>query len=122
MNQKQIEKHRSKYPISIEEIEYYSSFNQILGGNADEYTPEERKLRWERNMKLLSEKGNDAAVEYWNDTSECSYCIHLGQDGFCKSFGLPVNYSPILTHSTGMKGMACMGVGHETSGQTEFDL
>ena len=110
----EIDKHREIYPLEYNQITFYSSFHQILGKSPKDYTPEERKNRWKRNMELLKEIGCDDSVEYWNDISCCESCQFLDKkDAFCKSFGLPVTYNPITTHDTGMIGMACMGIGRQ---------
>jgi hypothetical protein len=120
MNENQIEKHREKFPLPFEEITAYSSFTQILGNKPDDYSIEERKKRWFKNGELLK-KVSPEAFEYYfttNGSNEtCFGCIHRNnEENWCKWSELPCNYNPVLKNL----GMACMGLGHETSQQLEL--
>lgn len=84
MEQDKIDIHREKYPIPINEIKFYSSFQQILGKTDNEYSNDERKERWSRNLNELNENDNSDAVEYWTQPGgdgECSSCIHFTKNG-----------------------------------------
>ena len=113
MNQKAIDKHRSKYPISIEEISMYSSFSQILGRNPNDFTPEERMKRWDKNMQMLKEAGETELFNFWAKESSvetCLGCVHRNIDkNWCTYAELPCNYNPVL----GMLGMECCGLGFD---------
>lgn len=110
----QIQEHREIEKLSLDEIKFYSSFTQILGKRPEDYSPDERKARWRRNMDLLIGIGSVESVEHWMDSSECSNCIYLNaEESWCERNGLPCTYNPILTPSSGYKGMACMGIGRE---------
>ncbi|SFO05244.1 hypothetical protein SAMN05421741_11842 [Paenimyroides ummariense] len=119
MEEKEIQKIREKYPISIDEINTYSSFEQILGKNPEDYSPEVRKLRWEKNMTELAKENPDLA-DYWRYGSEesCSGCIHrdTSANHWCTLQELPCMYNPVLK----MLGMACYGAGKTIS--VQYDL
>ena len=118
MTEEQINTLREKYPIELNEICLYNSFEQILGRNPEDYTEEERKARWGRIMSF-----NRPMAKRWSDMSGCVGCIHLNEkEAWCNYQGLPCTYNPILTPSTGMIGMACYGVGKEEHEQLKLDL
>lgn len=118
MTEEDIQLLREKYPIPFDEICLYNSFRQILGKNPEDFAEEERKTRWNKIMSL-----NKPMAKYWSDTSQCEGCIHLNEkEAWCNYQGLPCTYNPILTPSTGMIGMACMGTGREEHKQLELGL
>jgi len=105
-----IEKAREKYPVSIDEICLYSSFEQILGRKGDVYTADERKKRWNRAKSFFDKN----TLDYWTDSSGCHGCVHLNKkEAWCNYQGLPCTINPILSFRYGMIGMACMGVGFQ---------
>lgn len=116
MEEKEIQKLREKFPIPIQEISAYSSFEQILGKKPEDYTPEERYKRWEKNLSEL-EVIDKKLSDYWRFGSEesCGLCIYRDITGnhWCKSQELPCMYNPI----TKMLGMACYGLGKEATWQ-----
>lgn len=122
----EIEKHRDKYPISQDEIRYYSSFEQILGKTQQTYTKEERKERWNKCISEFEKNNKSEFIEVWNGPGgdgTCCECIHFNPvDGWCVLLGLPSTVNPILSFQHALPGLACMGVGKETKGQTELDL
>lgn len=120
MDEKAIEKHREKMPLPYSEITAYSSFTQILGLKPDDYSVDERKKRWFKNGELLK-KVAPSSFEFYFTTSgsdeTCFGCIHRNNaENWCNWSGLPCNYNPVLKNL----GMACMGLGHETSVQLEL--
>lgn len=120
MDEIEIQKHREKIPLPFDEITYYSSFEQILGSKPSDYSVEERKKRWFRNGELLKEVNPDAFEFHFttNGSNETCYgCIHRNNDeNWCKWSELPCNYNPVIKNL----GMACMGLGRETSQQLEL--
>jgi hypothetical protein len=118
MTEEDIQILRERYPIPFGEICLYNSFVQILGKKPEDYTEEERKVRWNKIMSL-----NNSMRKRWSETYVCTGCIHLNEkESWCNSQGLPCTYNPILTPSTGMIGMACMGIGREEHQQLKLDL
>jgi len=121
-----IEKHREQYPIPINEIKWYSSFQQIFGKNKNEYSNDERKQRWLKNLNELKENDNSDVVEHWTQAGgdgECCSCVHFNSDGgWCKLMGLPSTVNPVLSFNHGIIGLACGGAGIEAEGQTELDI
>lgn len=94
------------------QVQYNDSFRNILGDKPDVYTPEERKARWIEWKKLALERGDEEVVKYWCNVQECRGCVHLNEaESWCHWSELPATVNPILTYSTGMIGMACMGLG-----------
>ncbi|MCJ8153217.1 hypothetical protein MKJ01_05505 [Chryseobacterium sp. SSA4.19] len=121
-----IDQHRQKYPISFAEIKFYSSFEQILGKTVNDYSKEERKSRWNKCLEEFRSSGRNDLIEVWTEPGgdgSCLECVHynLG-DGWCVLMGLPSAVNPILSFQHALPGMACMGVGKQTKGQTELDL
>lgn len=108
MNNEQIEQHRAIYPLPVNKLCLYSSFEQILGKNDTEYTTEERKRRWNKVMKL-----NNDMEEHWNNTEACYGCKHLMTDAWCNMCELPCTVNPITSFKHGVTGMACMGFCYE---------
>ncbi|HBL74279.1 MAG: hypothetical protein A2W90_18165 [Bacteroidetes bacterium GWF2_42_66] len=102
-----IEKHRSTYPLPFDQISKLSSFEQVLGKTSEEYSEQERKLRWQKVLSFDRE-----VKRIWSDTSECIGCVHLS-GSWCNMQGLPCCVNPILSFNHGMIGMACMGLGYE---------
>lgn len=89
-------------------------WTDLLGAKPEVMPHEERRARWER-WKALA--GNDVK-DWWTDVEEtCSGCIHLDGD-WCKNSELPAKVNPILTFSSGVPGMACMGLGYENPNDT----
>ncbi len=109
MTKKQIEEHRKKYPLPFKELSKYSSFEQILGKDQNEYILSERQRRWDKAMSKMDKETKEA----WEDTSVCHACKHLSEDGWCELHGLPCTVNPVLSFSLGIPGMACMGLGFE---------
>lgn len=116
MNKKQIEQHRTIYPLPTNKLCLYSSFEQILGKNVNDYTSKERKKRWEKVMKL-----NNEMAERWSNTEICNGCKHLSIDAWCNLFELPCTVNPIISFKNGIVGMACMGFGYENKQLNLFD-
>ncbi len=106
-----IKQHREIYPLPFDEICKMSSFEQILGRKISEYTEDERKARWE---KAMSFPGGKKVNEYYTNISECFGCKHF-QKGWCASTSLPCGVNPVLTFQFGMVGMACQGLGFEST-------
>jgi hypothetical protein len=118
MGIEEIDKHRERYPIPFEEISKYDSFEQVLGKKPEDYTEDERKRRWNKQMSF-----SKSVRELWSDTTECNGCIHLDKKGsWCNLQGLPCCVNPILTFRQGMIGMACMGTGKEEIKQLTLEL
>lgn len=114
MTEKQIGKHREKHLLKYNQITAYSSFTQVLGMKPEDYTPQQRKERWNKNMFLLNEIEPELA-NYWRFQSEecCAGCIHRNINGnhWCNYAELPCFYNPVMK----MSGMACCGLGYENS-------
>jgi hypothetical protein len=113
MNKKQIEKIREKEQVSFDELCKHNSFEQILGKNCNDFTPEERKRRWDKVMSL-----DRRMKRYWNDNVACNGCIHL-EGYWCKLEELPCSVNPILSFRYSMTGLACCGAGRV---QRELEL
>ncbi|BAP30113.1 uncharacterized protein CHSO_1076 [Chryseobacterium sp. StRB126] len=126
MEKSKIDNHRDKYPIGIDEIRYYSSFEQILGKKESQYSKDDRKLRWNKCIKEFKDNDKADVIEVWTSPGgdgECVQCIHFNyDDGWCVLMGLPSSVNPVLSFKHGMPGMACMGAGREINGQTTLDL
>jgi len=92
MNEEELlEKAREKYPIGIDEICLYSSFEQILGKKPKTYTEDERKRRWERAKSFF----NKELLDCWTSTSSCCGCKHLNKnEAWCNLMGLPCTINP----------------------------
>lgn len=118
MTESEIKQLREQYPIPFDEISKYNSFEQVLGRKPEDFTENERKRRWNKQMSF-----SKSVREYWSDTTECIGCIHLNEkEAWCKLQGLPCCVNPILTFRQGMIGMACMGTGREEHKQLELGL
>ncbi len=122
ISKKTIEKHRAKFPISLDEITFYSSFEQILGKTSKDYDSTDRYERWYKAMFLLKKSGNKSSYEFWNTISgsneTCFGCTHRDENrNWCRLYGLPPNYNPVLKNI----GMACMGLGFEGQQEMEFE-
>jgi hypothetical protein len=117
-----------------EKIDLHSSFEMIFGKNAQEYTEDERKHRWEQWKAIsLKEENGKEVVGAWMDIGACQGCDHLRHKAWCNLYGLPCTVNPVLSFHSGMIGMACMGTGHtgedhdserplEPSNNTDDDL
>ena len=100
-----IDEIRNIYPIELDDITKYNSFEQILGRSPNDYTADERKLRWYKAMSF-----SEDVRKYWSDISACQGCIYLSvKESWCNLQGLPCTVNPILTFQNGDLGMACMG-------------
>lgn len=118
MSEEQLDKIREQYPVSYDEICKFHSFEQILGKSPEDIEPQERLRRWKKQMSF-----SRSIKQYWSDTSECNGCIHLNKkEAWCELQGLPCCVNPILTYSSGMIGMACMGIGKEEHKQLKLNL
>jgi hypothetical protein len=115
MKDEQIEAIRKKYPVSYEELNMYSSFEQILGRNKDDYTHDERKRRWNKVMSTSKKM-----ARRWSDTTACNGCIHL-KDAWCDLQDLPCTVNSVLSFRCGIIGMACFGAGKVKREPTLFD-
>jgi hypothetical protein len=117
MKEADIDSIREKYPVKFDELCRYSSFEQILGKTSDEYTPEERKKRWEKVMSTDREMKRN-----WTDTEACEKCISLNvKDAWCRLVELPCTVNPILSFCYGMTGMACCGCSYKNAEPGLFD-
>lgn len=118
MTESEIEQLREQYPVPFEEICLYNSFAQILGKKPEDYSEDQRKLRWNKIMSL-----NSKMKRHWSDTSSCSGCIHLdNKEAWCNLQGMPCTVNPLLTYNTGMIGMACFGAVKTENKQLELEL
>lgn len=92
-----------------------SSFEEILGKDAKQFTEEQRRERWGQWKALATKtKRGLSTIEYWSDITACVGCVHLEKENaWCKSVGLPCTVNPVLSFSMGCIGMACCGVGYE---------
>lgn len=121
-----IDQHRRKYPISLAEIKYYSSFEQILGKTVHDYSREDRKSRWNKCVEEFKTNGKKESINVWIEPGgdgSCLECVHCNHsDGWCILMGLPSAVNPVLSFQHALPGMACMGAGKQTKGQTELDL
>jgi hypothetical protein len=105
--EKQIMIIREKYPVAFDELCLHSSFEQILGGEKDDYSPVERKRRWDKVMSF-----NKRVKQRWADTEMCVGCIHLDEkEAWCGLQELPCTVNPVLSFRCGETGMACCGAG-----------
>ncbi|MDR1562277.1 MAG: hypothetical protein LBS54_04210 [Dysgonamonadaceae bacterium] len=105
ISEKRIDRIREKYPVEFDELCQYNSFEQILGRKDDEYTPDERKRRWNKVMSF-----NKGMKQIWADCSGCYGCLHLNEkEAWCNCVDFPCTVNPILSFRYGMIGMACMG-------------
>lgn len=103
-----IESHRKKYPLPFDELTMYSSYDQVLGKTPNDYTPQQRFERW---TKIMAQSELEIQ-EYFQDSEGCEGCVSLDQQNYwCKSYGLPCSYNPILK----CLGMACGGAGKQVS-------
>ena len=114
ISQAEIDAHRKRFPLPFSEITFYSSFEQLLGKSPDDYSPDERYLRWNRNMDLLIAAGYDDAYQFWGtiagSNETCNGCVNRDENrNWCVWSELPCNYNPVLKNI----GMACMGLGFD---------
>lgn len=91
-------------------VKLKSSFYEILGAKPEDFTEEERKVRWAKWVEICS-KVDQPMVDYWLNVSACEGCIYL-KDHWCDHQGLPANYNPLLSPMGLGVGMACMGAAH----------
>jgi phospholipid N-methyltransferase len=98
------------------------SWSDLFGENPDDFTPAERRKRWDDWKRKAIEAGDNDVVEYWSNKEACTGCRHLEPDGWCSSFGLPCTVNPILTIKEGIIGMACMGTGREEIKNEQLSL
>lgn len=120
MNANEVKAHRSIFPLDADQITVYSSFDQIIGRNFNEYDGLTRRLRWERWLELAKDQAPNS-YSLWADSDmveeSCLGCVHLNSDNrWCDGMGLPALYNPI----TQSVGMACMGAGYDS--QIELEL
>lgn len=114
----EITRHREILPLPFEQITLYSSFVQLLGEAPEDYTPEERRKRFDRNLELMKEGGEEELYHFWAESGPdetCESCIHRNAY-WCKWSELPCNYNPVLR----MLGMACCGIGKEVDNQLKL--
>jgi hypothetical protein len=99
-----------------------SSFEEILGKDANQFTEDVRKERWQQWQQIaLKKRDGKDVVDSWTDCSACEGCIHLiKKEAWCNLMGLPCTVNPILSFRMGMVGLACMGTGREEKTQLEL--
>lgn len=107
----------------MDPVELTSRWHEILGNSQADMPDELRRERWEQWKTLcLQQKDGKEVVSHWTDSIEnCTGCMHLDGD-WCRFQQLPATVNPILTFSSNMAGMACMGVGFNTKKPVQGSL
>lgn len=107
----------------MNQVKLKSSFEEILGKNADFYSEDVRKDRWGKWKALALKKGDKELVEVWTNIEACHDCYHINEkEAWCNLQGLPCTVNPILSFQMGIVGMACMGAAHTKKGQQELQF